>query len=152
MMRNTVMIGTMKMKMTPAAAATNAGGVWRCPSWVRVWFYRGTSRNGSIGAFGMSTGWSRGDPARSRRGRALDYLHWTAIDFDSFEAIQTIRFAASLPAADDRVDAKADFRLRWHRDDWRRRERHHRTIIVRFPGGQPTLTGPTDLWMLNRRD
>lgn len=98
----------------------------------------------------MSTGRSRGDPACSWRGRTLDYLHRTAIDFDSL--LQPVRLAATLSAADDRVDAEADLRLGWHRNDWRRRERHHRTIIVRFPGGQPTLTGPTDLRTLNRRD
>lgn len=147
----TVMVGTVKVMVTAAAAAATNDSV-RCPSRVRIRLDGGTPRDGPIGTLGMSTGRSRGDPARSRRGRALNYLHRTAIDLDSLQPIQAIRLAATLPAADDRVDAKADLRLGWHRDDWRRRERHHRTIIVRFPGGQPTLTGPMNLRMLNRRN
>jgi hypothetical protein len=147
-MRMTVMISAVVMMMTAAAAATAATDSvrWRS-SRIRVRFDGRAPGDRPIGAFGVSAGRSR-DPARPRRRGALDYLHRAAIvalDLDPLEPVQTI-LATALPAtAYYRVYAKADLRLRWHRDDWRRRERHHRTIIVRFPDRQPTLAGSTEI-------
>lgn len=145
-MRMAVVISAVMMMMM-AAAATAAGVRRRSPR-IRVRFDGRAPGDGPIGALGVSAGRSRaGDPARPRRRRALDYLHRAAIvaiDLDPLEPIQTI-LAAALSTADYRVYAEADFRLGWHRDDWRRRERHHRTIIVRFPNGQPTLAGSTEI-------
>lgn len=80
-----VMIGTVMMVMvaaaapTTAAAAAAAGYVRRCPSRVRIRFDGGAPGDRPVRSFGMNAGRSRRDPARSRRRRALDYLHRTAI-------------------------------------------------------------------------
>lgn len=75
-----VMIGTVMMVMVAAAAPTTAAGyVRRCPSRVRIRFDGGAPGDRPVRSFGMNAGRSRRDPARSRRRRALDYLHRTAI-------------------------------------------------------------------------
>jgi len=101
--RVTMMIGIVMMVLATAGV--------RGPSRIWVRFDGRATGNGPIGALGVSTGRSRGNPACPRRRRVLDYLHWTTIAFnlDPLESVQAVGVATT--TADDRVDAEADLRL-----------------------------------------
>lgn len=115
-------------------------GMRRGPPRVGVRLDGGAAGDGTVGSLGMGAGRSRGDPARARGRGSLDDVHRASIvplDLDPLQTVQTV--IPPLPtAAHDRVDAEADLRLRGHRNNWRRRERHHRTIIVRPADGLAT--------------
>lgn len=112
----------------------------RRPPRVGVRLDGGATGDGTVGSLGMGAGRSRGHPARAGGGGPLDHVHGASIvplDLDPLQTVQTV--IPPLPTtADDRVDAEADLRLRGHRNNWRRRERHHRTIIVRPADGLAT--------------
>lgn len=112
----------------------------RRPPRVGVRLDGGAPGDGTVGSLGMGAGRSRGNPARAGGGGTLDHVHGASIvplDLDPLQTVQAI--IPPLPTtADDRVDAEADLRLRGHRNNWRRRERHHRTIIVRPADGLAT--------------
>lgn len=96
----------------------------RCPSGIGIWLHGGTPWYGPIGLFGMGTRWSCVESSIPWRRGTLNNIHWTPIslDLNSLQSVQTI-----IPTtANDGVDAEADLGLWGHRDDWRRRERHHR--------------------------
>lgn len=117
-----------------------AAGVRRRPPRVGIRLDGGASGDGPVGALRVGARRSRGHPSRAGGGGALDHVHGAAIvplDLDPLQTVQAV--LPPLPTtADDRVDAEADLRLRGHRNNWRRRERHHRTIIVRPADGLAT--------------